>query len=105
MGIATFNANENARVFVVPTSGTVKNLYVRTFTAQPATGSLVLTVRKNGADTALTITVPASSAANKTSSDTVNSFAVSAGDRISMKIKNNAAAASANVLNYSFIVE
>jgi hypothetical protein len=105
MGIATFNATETNRIFIMPTDGTVKKLYVRTITAQPASGNLELVFRVNGADTPLMVTIPATSPANTTFSDTTNSVTVSAGDRISMKVRNYATGASANVLNYTVFVQ
>lgn len=81
---------------LVTLAGTIRNFYIRTGTAQPASGSLVFTVLKNGVATALTITVAASGAAG-TYSDTTHSFSVVAGDLISFQITNNATAASATI--------
>lgn len=64
----------------VPFAGTIKNLYVKYEDALNVTVNRVFTVRKNGADTALTCTVTANNA-----SDTTNSFTVVAGDVISVK--------------------
>lgn len=73
---------------------TIDSLYVTTNSTQPASGSLVITVTKNGADTALTITIAAGTAAN-TFSDTTHSVTVAAGDSLSLKFVNNATATSA----------
>jgi hypothetical protein len=75
---------------------TAKNFIVRTATAQPGTGSLVLTVRKNGVDTALVITIAAGGAAGNYS-NTVNSVSFAAGDRIAFRLVNNASSASAQI--------
>jgi hypothetical protein len=69
-----------------------------TSTAQPATGSLVCTVRKNSVDQALTITIAAGSAAG-VFSDLVNSVSVVVGDQMGMKFVNNATGTSAAILN------
>ena len=64
----------------VPFDGTLANLYVR---AEGTVGgtSIVYTVRKNDADTAVTCTM---TSAQSTCSDTANSVAFSAGDLISI---------------------
>ena len=83
----------------IATAGTLTKLYVQTSTAQPATGSLVCTVRKNSVDQALTLTIAAGSAAG-VFTDLVNSVSVVAGDLLGMKFQNNApATVSANVLS------
>jgi hypothetical protein len=65
-----------------------------TQTNQPASGSLVLTLRKNNADTALVITIAAGSGANFFN-DTTNSVSFTAGQYASIKFQNNATATSA----------
>lgn len=68
---------------IMPCAGTIKNLYVDTFNTAPDTSEpLVITIRKNGVDTALAVTVtnPAT-----TGNNTSTSFTVAAGDRISIK--------------------
>jgi len=85
-------------------AGTLSKLYVQTSTAQPGTGSLVCTVRKNSVDQALTLTIAAGSAAG-VFTDLVNSVSVVAGDLLGMKFVNNApAAVSANVLSNQVIL-
>ncbi len=81
-------------------AGTFKNFYFRTSGSQPASGTLVATIRKNGVDTAVTVTIPANGAA-QTVSDTSNSFSVAAGDLIGIKTVNNAATSSANIGGWS----
>ena len=80
------------------TNGTLSRFYVMTNTAQPATGSLVIIVRKNSVDQALTITIAAGSAAG-VFSDLVNSVSVAVGDQMGIKLINNASTVSAAVLN------
>jgi len=96
-------ANENARQLIMPENCTLSRLYFRTLNTQSATGSLVITVRKNGVDTALVITIPAGSVAN-TFSNTTNSISFSAGDFSSVKVQNNATATSAQTASISIMV-
>jgi hypothetical protein len=97
-GSANHNASDAVRRTPMITNGTLTRLYVMTSTAQPATGSLVCTVRKNSVDQALTITIAAGSAAG-VFSDLVNSVSVVAGDQMGMKFLNNATGTSAGILN------
>ena len=97
-GSANHNASDAVRRTPMITNGTLTRLYVMTSTAQPATGSLVCTVRKNSVDQALTITIAAGSAAG-VFSDLVNSVSVVAGDQMGMKFVNNATGTSAGILN------
>ena len=97
-GSANHNASDAVRRTPMITNGTLTRLYVMTSTAQPATGSLVCTVRKNSIDQALTITIAAGSAAG-VFSDLVNSVSVVVGDQMGMKFLNNATGTSAGILN------
>lgn len=78
---------EGEAQMIVPKAGTVKNLYVHG-TENGLDGNLVITVRKNGVDTALTITLGATVT---TGSDTSNSFSVVAGDLLSIEFDATAA--------------
>ena len=76
------------------------NFYFRIYSAQPASGSLVLTLQKNAVDTALTITIAAGSAiGNYTNTNTVSFVA---GDTWQIKIVQNATSGSTNLGGYSF---
>lgn len=97
-GSANHNASDAVRRTPMITNGTLTRLYVMTSTAQPATGSLVCTVRKNSVDQALTITIAAGSAAG-VFSDLVNSVSVVVGDQMGMKFVNNSTGVSAAILN------
>lgn len=101
----TINIDELARTFVVPNACTVSKFYVRIFTAQPASGSLVFTVRKNQVDTAVVTTIAAGSAANTEANSGATSATYAAGDDMTFKAKNNASATSANTHNFSIMVE
>jgi len=86
--------SENARITVFPQACTLSRLYFVTGTTQPASGSLVVTVRKNNADTAITLTVAAGSVANFFN-NTTNSVSFTAGQYASVKFQNNATSTSA----------
>lgn len=95
---AVTNADEARAGLIVPKNGTVSMLGILIVkTAQPATGTLVVTLVKNGVESALSVIVPANSAANYFGFDAVNSLAVSAGDRLSLKLVNNASTTSAEL--------
>jgi len=98
----TFAAEWN-RMTVVWATCTAKNLFIRTDNAQTGTWSFVFTVRKNGADTSIVVTVAAWSAA-WTFSDTSNTASFTAGDRISLKGVNNGSATSAQVWGASLML-
>jgi hypothetical protein len=90
----TLSGTENARISIMPQACSLSRLYFVTATTQPASGSLVLTLRKNNADTALVITIAAGSVANFFN-DTTNSVSFTAGQYASIKFQNNATATSA----------
>jgi hypothetical protein len=72
-------------------------------TTQPATGSQVFTVRKNGVDTSLVITIAAGSAPTTTPYSLLGvsvSFAV--GDKLAIRRVNNATATGGAVNGLSF---
>lgn len=91
-------AAENQRQIIVPYAVTFKNFFCffGIGAGQTISGSLVLTIRKNGVDTAITITIPAGTSSG-TFSDTTNSASFAAGDLISIKAVNNAVLTSGNV--------
>jgi len=94
---ATYEAGAE---IVIPTSCTASNFHVWTGSTQPATGSLVLTLRKNRGDTALVVTVAANDVAG-VYSDTTHTVSYTAGDRISVKGVNNASGGSAVTISGS----
>jgi PKD repeat protein len=69
--------------FQVPSVGKIAKLRVRALTG-PATQGQQVTVRKNGSDQTLTVLLAAGATS---ASDLVNSFAVAAGDDLSVKIQ------------------
>jgi hypothetical protein len=100
------SSTENFRNIVMPVAGTLKNLYIRNGTTQSGTGSIVFTLRKNGVDTAITVTFTNSDGATATKSDTTNTVSVAAGDLICLKAVNNApGSASGNIVSFSILLE
>jgi hypothetical protein len=96
----TTTVNGNARI-PVPFAARVVEWRVRTHSAQPGTGSLVVTLERAAVPVS-TITIAAGSAANTFASGAV-SLDWSAGQTINFGITNNAAAASAQI--GMFVVE
>jgi hypothetical protein len=90
-------------VWAVPSTCTVRNLRVRTLTAQPGTGTMVVVVRDDttSTDTALTVTIGAGAAAGLFS-DTSNSASVTGGDHLVLKITNNATETSGGIQGWGF---
>jgi hypothetical protein len=82
-------------------AGTGNHLQVRTSTTQPVSGSLVITVQKNGVDTALVLTIAAGSIAG-VYENTVNSFTFVDNDLISFKVVNGASGSSAGLYDIQF---
>jgi len=85
----------------IPTACTFSNFYVRIYSAQGGTGSLVFTLQKNAVDTALVVTIAAGSAAGNFS-DTTNSVTFAAGDTWQIKTVQNATSGSTSAAGYSF---
>ncbi|MDO8716099.1 MAG: hypothetical protein Q7J73_04755, partial [Dehalococcoidales bacterium] len=75
-------ASEGSVYVVIPTSGTLKNLYTRLSAAPGTSNSRIFTVRKNSADTGLTMTFGATDSG--VLSDTSDTVTVSAGDLITL---------------------
>lgn len=101
-------ANENRIQFPSPLAGTAKNLYLyasQIDNAQPASGSLVCTLRKNATNTALTVTVAASGTVTTPVSDTTHTVSIVAGDLLTMGCVNNATAASFTITALSMVIQ
>lgn len=103
-GANFFSATESLRQVRVPFASTLRSFYLDTNGAQPGDGALVVTVRKNGVDTALTLTV-ASGAAAGGFSDTTHSVSFSAGDLLSIGFVNAATASCAVLTSFSLEVD
>lgn len=78
-------------------AGTLHDMHLTITSTQPATGNLVATLRKNGIDTALSITIPANAAAG-VYKNTTNSVSVAVDDKITWKIVNSSASDSSAIL-------
>lgn len=94
----------NIPFFIVPFAGTVRNLYIWTQTAQPASGNLLIRLVKNNAAILLSKTIIGGSQAGKFS-DLVNSYAIAAGDDLTIQLQNSASGASAQIIQVSFEIE
>jgi hypothetical protein len=103
LGAPVAVASEFQRRNLIPIAGTLKRFYVNNGN-QPATGSLVYTIRKNGADTAFVITVAGGSLSG-VFSNTTSTLSVSAGDFIGFKITNNASTTSGAIVGVSIVLE
>ncbi len=100
---AAITTNANNVQSLIPVAGTLSRYYLYTTGSQSATGSLVVTVRSNGVDSAITITIAAGSSAGNYS-DTTNTLAISAGDSCDVKFVNNASAASITLRSWASIL-
>ncbi len=92
MGMFATNLNANEAIVqnIIPAAGTVKNFFALVETAPQAGRSWTFTVRKNGADTAVTCTIVGDGVL-RTCSDTVNTAAFVSGDLIAIRITRIAA--------------
>ncbi len=98
-------AQEFGRRTLIPTAGTLKN-WAMQIGAQPATGALTITLRKNAVDTSYIITVAQGSASGVfPSTPNSNSLAVAYGDIISYKAFNAATTTSGTIVLSAIILE
>jgi hypothetical protein len=104
-GSTSFLSVEANRLTVAPAASTFSKFYVKIYTSQSGTGSLVFTLRKNQVDTAVVTTIAAGSASGTEANSGATSVAFSAGDDIGIKAVNNATATSGRVMNLSCQVE
>lgn len=88
----TAGSNEQTSTVIIPHAMTLTNMYLMHYTiTQPASGSQVITIRKNAVDTLLVITIAANSAPTATPySNTSNPVSFVAGDKLSIRRVNNA---------------
>jgi hypothetical protein len=105
-----FSTTQNDKIFIIPCSGFIKNMFVLLSGTQPSTGALTFTLMKGStvgtvANTLLTLTIASSTAAGTGTvySNTVNSISVNVGDIIVVKAVNSASSASAKIINVSFL--
>lgn len=100
ISIGTTNTSESTRRVAV-SAGTVTYFYLRT--AGVMTGSLAVTLMKNGVAAAMTFTIAAASAANIYTT-TANQFTVADGDELSIRLVQTTAT-SIGLLSYGFIIK
>ena len=95
---------ENAATMIIPVACTLSNMYTLHYTiTQPVSGAQIITVRKNGVDTALSITIAAGSAPSTTPySDLTNSVSFAVGDKMSIKRQNSSTGTGGAVSGLSF---
>jgi hypothetical protein len=87
----------------IPYAGTLSRLCILTATAQPGTGTFVLTVNDSAVPTAVTVTIPAGGAAGLYC-DLTNTHVFAALDFYAISLQNNApAAASAQISGIGWI--
>lgn len=79
---------------IMPRSGTLKNMYVLPSGSTPSGGSAVFSLRLNGDNQSLAVTIPDGS--DNVGSDLVNSVSVSAGDRITIQMLAGSASSGIN---------
>jgi hypothetical protein len=85
----------------MPYAGTFRNAYVTTIGAQSGNGSQIWTLRKNGADTAIVVTIAAGAVAG-VYSDTTHTATAVATDLVDWKITlGGTATGGATVTNVS----
>lgn len=87
-------ATENGEHQIVGSAGTIENLYAELGTAPGSGNTVTITLRVNGADTALTCQIANT---NTQATDTSNSVTVAAGDRINYKVVTSAANSAASL--------
>jgi len=93
-------ASIGSRQTAFPIGATAQNMYIKTNTAQPATGSLVISLTIATTPSALSITIAAGSALG-TFSNTLSAVTIAAGNLLTYEIKNNATSTSATVVTIS----
>ncbi len=99
----TGGTNESTSTIIIPIACTLSDMYTMHYnTTQPATGSQVITLRKNGVDTALVITIAAGSVPTTTPYYNSASVSFAAGDKLSIRRVNNATAVGGAVNGLSF---
>jgi len=91
-GHASDNAGNGA---IMARAGTIKNLYVQSDVAPGALKSWAITVRKNGVDQNMTVTL--NGASQTTGGDLAHPITVAAGDSISVKIAPISTPAAARI--------
>jgi hypothetical protein len=92
VGQASDNAGNR---FIAPRAGAIKNLYVQSDVAPGAAKTWTITVRKNGSDQTMVVTL--TGASQTTGNDTAHPITVAAGDSISIKVAPTSTPAAARI--------
>jgi len=102
----TAGSNESISTVIIPHAITLSNMYLMHYsTNQPASGSQVITVRKNAVDTALVITIAAGAVTSTTPySNLANTVSFAVGDKLSIRRVNNATATGGIFNGLSFSI-
>jgi hypothetical protein len=107
-GTSNFGASEIVRSCINQYTGLVKDIYVYINTNQPASGSLVITLRQTTGgpyvDTSCTLTIAAGSVAG-VYSVTGLSTPLTAGSNLTYKVVNNATTFSAQLFSIGLLIE
>lgn len=98
---ASSGAVSMARRMMIPRAGQFRNLRIAINAATPVGETVVVTVRVDDVNTALTATIPASSAAGTEISDLVNVVAVAAGAYVSIEVVS-ALTGAGNIVTWAF---
>lgn len=92
--MACTDAQELLCSMIVPRSGILKNMYVLPSGSTPTGGSAVFSLRLNGVNQSLAVTIPVGS--DDVGPDLANSVNVSAGDRITIQMMPGSANSGIN---------
>jgi hypothetical protein len=98
---SAFNVSEIIRQTIFGTAVSFTRMTIFTQSQQSGTGSMVVTLRVNGADTALSFTILPLSVAGPYS--VTGTVAVGATDRVSIRCQNNATTNSASIVSITTI--
>lgn len=97
---STLGASETTMQWIAPANCTVRDFYIQNaVSAQPADGTLVLTVRDDASDTALVITIT-NAGGTQVWSNTSDTPSIAAGSQMSIRVTNNSASTSTNLYDW-----
>jgi len=99
-GFPNWSTTETDRHMIMPTAGTVKNLYVKT-TTDPTPGTYTFAIMKNGVAQTLTCAITTGSTS---CNDTTHTFTVAQGDAISLRSIPTASAGTLNDIQVSLLI-
>lgn len=96
--VSVFKSTENIAYTVMPVAGTFSLLFIEARSRnQDASGSLVISLRVNSANTSLVATFVASTVVPATASDAIHTASCAAGDLVSLGFVNNATVNSCSI--------